>query len=203
MIQIKGLKKSFDALTVLNIDEFTINRSGVYAVLGPNGSGKSTLLKCLMGMIIPDEGSIHINGSSIKEQWHYRKQIAYLPQIAQFPENIKVNELFDMISDLRMGGDQRADYIALWKLQPYLQQSLKSLSGGTKQKVNLVLCFMFDVDIIVLDEPTAGLDEESVEILKKIIRSKAHKTILLSSHLKEFVNDLTENQYRLVNGKLC
>ena len=204
MIIIKELHKKFGKNQVLKGVDLEISNKGIFAVLGPNGSGKTTLLKALLGMVIPDSGSISVGGTLIKKQWKYRDQIDYLPQIANFPSNLKVKELIAMIKDVRnrSGDDERL--IKLFRLEPFLNQKLSNLSGGTKQKVNLVLTFMFNNPIIILDEPTTGLDPIALIHLKELIlEEKAKgKIILITSHIMSFVEEMADEIVFLLEGKV-
>ena len=96
MIEFKDVHKKYGKLEVLKGVSFTIKDGGIFAILGPNGSGKTTSMKSFLGMVIPTKGDIFFNGKSIKNQWAYREQISYLPQIANFPSNLKVKELLAM-----------------------------------------------------------------------------------------------------------
>src|SRR5690625_619566 len=159
MIEVNKIYKKFGKNEVLKGIDLKIDQKGVFAVLGPNGSGKTTLIKCILGMVLPNEGTIKVDGESIARNWEYRQKIDYLPQIANFPTNLTVGELFKMIKDLRDRNDADVTpYVKRFGLEPYLDKKLGNLSGGTKQKVNLVLTFVFDSPIIILDEPTTGLD---------------------------------------------
>lgn len=204
MIQIENIHKQFAKNKVLKGVNLNIPEGGIYAVLGPNGSGKTTLIKCVLGLVIPDEGSISILEQPVKNQWKYREQINYLPQIANFPGNIRVRELIGMIKDLRSKpGDERS-LIDLFGLEPFLDKKLANLSGGTKQKVNLVLTFMFDSPVIVLDEPTSGLDPASMIALKKLIRKErqAGKTFLITTHIMQFVEEIADQIVYLLEGRI-
>ena len=101
MIQIENLHKKFGRNQVLFNLDLDIHSGGIFAVLGPNGSGKTTLIKCILGMVIPSSGEIEVQDNTIKKNWKYRQDINYLPQIANFPGNLKVKELIRMIKDLR------------------------------------------------------------------------------------------------------
>jgi len=158
MIKIENLNKKFGKLVVLENLSLNIKEGGIYAILGPNGSGKTTLIKCLLGMVIPNKGNIYVNNKSILNKWVYRNNLNYLPQIANFPSNLTVAELIKMVKDLRPKSSNETDLINLFGLNDSLNKKLGNLSGGTKQKVNLVLTFMFDSELIILDEPTTGLD---------------------------------------------
>lgn len=205
MISINNLYKKFGKNEVLKGIDLDINRGGVFSVLGPNGSGKTTLIKCILGMVLPDSGSISIDGKPIKGRYKYRNDIDYLPQIANFPGNLKVSELIAMIKDLRGTLSHKEDeFIELFKLQPFLNKKLGNLSGGTKQKVNLVLAFMFDGPLLILDEPTSGLDPISHLRLKNLINSEREKgkTILITSHILSFVEQIADEIVFLLEGKI-
>ena len=101
MIKIEKLHKKFGKNIVLKGINLEIQAGEIFAVLGPNGSGKTTLIKCILGMVIPNSGLIEVDGESIKKEYRYRKKIDYLPQIANFPNNLTVKELIRMIKDLR------------------------------------------------------------------------------------------------------
>lgn len=204
MIRVENLSKKYGKNEVLKDLDLQIEPGGILAILGPNGSGKTTLIKCLLGMVIPTKGSIHVLDTSIKNNWKYRRQINYLPQIADFPGNIRVNELFNMITDLRQQPERKEDLVALFGLEPFLNKKLSTLSGGTKQKVNIVLAFMFDSPLLILDEPTNGLDPAALISLRKLIKDEKEKgtTILITSHIMQFVEEIAEEIIYLLEGKI-
>ena len=204
MIEIKNLYKKFGKNEVLSGLDLDIGEGGIFAVLGPNGSGKTTLIKCLLGMVIPNKGTISVLGENVKKGSNYRHKIDYLPQIANFPNNLKVKELIKMIKDLRGNTSLDQDLISLFKLEPFLDKKLGNLSGGTKQKVNLVLTFMFDSPLVILDEPTSGLDPISLLRLKKLIQDEKAKgkTILITSHIMSFVEEISDEIVFLLEGKI-
>lgn len=204
MVSIQNLHKKFGKNQVLCGLDLTINEGGIFAVLGPNGSGKTTLIKSILGMVIPNKGDISVFEENVNKKSNYRHKIDYLPQIANFPSNLKVKELIKMIKDLRKPTDEDKRLIKLFKLEPFLNKKLGTLSGGTKQKVNLVLTFMFDSPLIILDEPTTGLDPISLIRLKDIIQvEKAKgKTILITSHIMSFVEEVSDEIVFLLEGKI-
>jgi Cu-processing system ATP-binding protein len=204
MIEISSLFKKFGKVEVLKDLDLSIKQGGIFAILGPNGSGKTTLIKSILGMVIPNKGEIKIDGKSVLKQYLYRKNVNYLPQIANFPGNLSVLELIRMIKDIRGKEAKDAELIDLFGLQPYLKQKLGHLSGGTKQKVNIVLTFMFESDLIILDEPTTGLDPISLISLKKLINSEKDKgkTILVTSHIISFVEEVADQIVFLLDGKI-
>ncbi|MBO3115926.1 ABC transporter ATP-binding protein [Winogradskyella sp. DF17] len=204
MVEITDLYKKFGKNDVLNGINLSIKEGGIFAVLGPNGSGKTTIIKTILGMVIPDKGSIKVFDTNIKNNSDYRHKIDYLPQIANFPSNLKVNELIKMIKDLRGKTDADQNLIETFKLEPFLNKKLGTLSGGTKQKVNIVLTFMFNSPIIILDEPTTGLDPISLIRLKELIQKEKAKgkTILITSHIMSFVEEVADNIVFILEGKI-
>ncbi|HMC01084.1 MAG TPA: ABC transporter ATP-binding protein [Flavobacteriaceae bacterium] len=204
MVSILEAYKKFGKNQVLKGINLNIIEGGIFAILGPNGSGKTTLIKAILGMIILDKGDIKVRGQNIKKSSEYRHQIDYLPQIANFPSNLKVKELIRMIKDLRRKPSNDKHLIELFKLEPFLNKKLGNLSGGTKQKVNIVLTFMFDSPLIILDEPTSGLDPISLLRLKELIQIEKSKgkTILITSHIMSFVEEVADEIVFLLEGKV-
>ena len=204
MVSIQNLHKKFGKNQVLTGVDLEIKEGGIFAVLGPNGSGKTTLIKSILGMVIPNEGNIKVHNQNIKNSSDYRYNIDYLPQIANFPSNLKVKELIKMIKDLRGKTNEDERLIELFKLTPFLDKKLGTLSGGTKQKVNLVLTFMFNSPLIILDEPTSGLDPISMIRLKDLIQAEKTKgkTILITSHIMSFVEEVSDEIVFLLEGKI-
>ena len=204
MIKINDLHKKFGRLTVLDGLDLDIGSGGIFAILGPNGSGKTTLIKSILGMVIPDRGDIELEGEMVRNKWKYRNKINYLPQIANFPANLTVKELISMVKNLRPKEANDRELIKLFDLVPYLDKKLGNLSGGTKQKVNIVLTFMFESDLIILDEPTTGLDPISLIRLKEIIQLQKDqgKTILITTHIMSFVEEVADEIVFLLDGKI-
>ncbi|WP_299527577.1 ABC transporter ATP-binding protein [uncultured Lutibacter sp.] len=204
MIKIEQLHKKFGKNQVLKGVDLEFLDKGIFAIIGPNGSGKTTLIKALLGMVVPDKGDLSVGGTSIRKDWRYRDQIDYLPQIANFPANLTVKELISMIKDLRNRPGEDKRLIALFKIEPFLSKKLSNLSGGTKQKVNLVLTLMFDSPIIILDEPTTGLDPIALIHLKELIKEEKAKgkIILITSHIMSFVEEMADEIVFLLEGKV-
>jgi len=204
MIEFKNLHKRFGKLVVLDGLDLEISKGGIFAILGPNGSGKTTLIKCLLGMVIPNKGDIIFDKKSVLGKWAYRNNLNYLPQIANFPPNLTVIELIKMVKNLRPKDSDTEELIELFGLKSSLDKKLGNLSGGTKQKVNIVLAFMFDSDLIVLDEPTNGLDPIALIHLKEIIQKEKDKgkTILITTHIMSFVDEVADEIVFLLDGKI-
>jgi len=204
MVEFKDIHKRFDKNDVLTGINLSIQKGKTTAILGPNGSGKTTLIKILLGMSHANKGEIFVDESNIKNNWSYRKYIDYLPQIANFPGNIKVKEIIAMIKDLRSQPTRDEELIEYFELTPYLNIKLSHLSGGYKQKVNLVLSLMFDSPFIILDEPTSGLDPVSLIKLKDLLKKEQAngKTILITSHIMSFVEEISDHISFILDGKV-
>lgn len=205
MINLKGLRKSFGDHTVLDNLELEIPAGQATGIVGPNGSGKTTMIKHILGLVKPDQGTITVNGTKLNGQSAYRSEIGYMPQMARYPENMRVRELLDFIKEIR--GTQTTSeerLIELFELHNELDKPLRTLSGGNRQKVGATLAFMFDPKIIILDEPTAGLDPKSSVRFKKLIQEEKSKgkTILLTTHIMSEIEELADYLIFLVEGKV-
>ena len=205
MIAISDLRKRFGRLEVLKSIQLDFSAGKSYAMIGPNGSGKTTLIKCILGMVIADKGEIKVDGKSIANDWTYRNRIGYMPQIGRYPDQMKIGQIFDMIRDLRQ--DQAhidEDLIKEFKLDRMKDKRMRTLSGGTRQKVSASLAFLFDPPILILDEPTAGLDPIAVEALKEKILSikNKDKTFLITSHIMSDLDELSSHLVYLEEGKM-
>lgn len=207
MIIATNVSKQFGKLKVLDNLSVTCNKGECIALIGPNGSGKTTFIKAILGMVICDSGFITFNGHNIKNNWLYRNQIGYMPQIGRYPDNMSIGQLLTMMKDIRADKDAGIDDELLYAfgVDRLLDKRMRTLSGGTRQKVSAVLAFLFNPQVIILDEPTAGLDPVSAEILKeKIIREKEKgKLILITSHILSELDDMVTQIIYIQDGKLC
>lgn len=205
MIQIEHLHKSFGKLKVLDDVSLHLEMGRSVSLIGPNASGKTTLIKCLLGMVLPDAGKIIFDGKNIHNDFTYRSAIGYMPQIGRYPENMKVSQVFDMLRNVRNHSDAFDEELSdAFDIKSIGNKYMRTLSGGTRQKVSACLAFMFNPKVLILDEPTAGLDPLSAEILKKkIVREKAKgKLILITSHVLSDLEEITSDILYLVEGKI-
>lgn len=206
MIFATNVTKKFGKLIALDSINVSCNKGESIALIGPNGSGKTTFIKCLLGMVVPDSGFITFNKQNIKHDWKYRSRIGYMPQIGRFPDNMTIAQVIDMMKDIRKPFTKQTDdeLVQQFELDKIMQKRMRTLSGGTRQKVGACLAFMFQPDVLILDEPTAGLDPVATEILKaKILKEKANgKLIMLTSHVLSDLDEIITQVIYMQDGKL-
>ena len=206
MIIASNVSKRFGKLTALDNVSVTCTQGECIALIGPNGCGKTTFIKSILGMVVSDSGFITFNGKNIKHDWKYRENIGYMPQIGRYPENMTIGQVLDMMKDIRGKKNDKLDeeLINKFALNEILTKRMRTLSGGTRQKVSAALAFLFNPDVLILDEPTAGLDPVSSELLKeKIIAEKNKgKLVLITSHILSELDDLITQVIYMQEGKL-
>lgn len=205
MISIDIVSKNFGALTALDQVSLALNAGKSYALIGPNGSGKTTLIKGILGLVLPTSGNIYFDGKSIYRDWKYREKIGYMPQIGRYPENMRIGQLIDMMKNIRQDKPKiDEELIDAFKLYKIYDKRIHALSGGTRQKVSASLAFMFHAPVLILDEPTAGLDPVSVELLKeKIIHEKRMgKLLIITSHILSDLDEIATEMIYMFEGKI-
>ncbi|MEX2584835.1 MAG: ABC transporter ATP-binding protein [Balneolaceae bacterium] len=205
MIDISQLKKSFGGRSVLDGLSVQIPAGQATGLIGPNGAGKTTLIKSILGLVKPDSGEITIQGKKLNGHWMYRKEIGYMPQVARYPEKMKVHELFSFIRNLR--GEEalyEQELIDRFQLRSELEKPLSVLSGGNRQKAGAVLAMMFAPSILFLDEPTAGLDPRSSLRFKETVHQEIDrgKTVLITSHIMSELEQLVSHVIFVLDGRV-
>lgn len=204
-VEFRGLRKRFGRLVALDGIDVQVAPGHITALVGPNGAGKSTLIKCLLGLVRPDEGEILLGGAPLDGGWEYRQEIGYMPQAPRFPDNLAGREVVEMLRDLRRNlapGD--VELLEWFGESGAFDRPVRVLSGGTRQKLNAAIAFLFRPNLLILDEPTAGLDPVASGVLKDKIRRvrDAGGTVLLSSHLMAELEELAEDLVFLVDGQV-
>jgi len=205
MISFKQVSKNFAKLHALKHVSLDLHSKNSYALIGPNGSGKTTLIKALLGMVIPTSGEILVDEKIIRNDWQYREKIGYMPQMGRYPANMRIGQLLEMIKNIRRNetslDESLVDQFGLKKIS---DKRMHALSGGTRQKVSAALAFLFNPPVLILDEPTAGLDPVSVELLKeKIIEEKEKgKLIIITSHIMSDLEELAGQVIYLHEGSI-
>jgi Cu-processing system ATP-binding protein len=206
MIEARQITKTFGRLRALDDFSVTMPRGRSFSLIGPNGSGKTTFIKCLLGLVLPDSGQLTLDGKSLIGNHALRRRIGYMPQIGRFPDNMRIGQVFDMMKEIRRGAYDHLDeeLKEAFGLDALAHKPMRTLSGGTRQKVSACLAFLFDPDVLVLDEPTAGLDPVAVEILKAkvLAEHRKGKLILLTSHILSDLDEMTTDVLFLIEGKL-
>ncbi len=185
MIRFMQISKNFGRRKVLKDVSLHCSRGSITGLVGPNSSGKTTLMKVLLGLLIPNSGQVLIEGQSVNQNRELHRIFGYVPQYPSFPAQLTVEELFTLLEQLRQQKAIRKDaLVERFGVAPFLKNQLGFLSGGAKQKIGIVSAFMFDVPLLILDEPTASLDLLSAITFRELIltEKKSGKTIFMISH---------------------
>ena len=202
---IESLTKSFGKFKALDNINLQLQKGQAISLLGPNGSGKTTLIKSILGLVIPEKGKITINGQLVTKDCKYRSAIGYMPQIGRYPDNMTIQQVIALIKEIRTDHQHYDEELIYgFGLDKLKNKTMRSLSGGTRQKVSASLAFLFSPDIYILDEPTAGLDPVSSELLKeKILKERtAGKLVLITSHVLSDLEGIASHIVYLQDGKL-
>lgn len=209
MIEIQNLTKSYGQIKAVNNLNFTVEKGEILGFLGPNGAGKSTTMNIIAGYIPSSEGSVKVCGFDIMEKpEEVKKRIGYLPEQPPLYMDMTVTEYLDFVSDLKMVGkkqkkSQLSDIMELVKLIDVRNRLVKNLSKGYKQRVGLAQALVGSPDVLILDEPTVGLDPKQILEIRKLIKAlgKEH-TIILSSHILPEVSAVCEKVVIINKGEI-
>ena len=210
MIEVKHLTKSYDSHPALDDLSFTIEKGRVYGFLGPNGAGKSTTMNIMTGYIGADSGEVLINGFDIlKEPEKAKRSVGYLPEIPPLYPDMTVREYLSFVSELKeIPRKDRAAQVdkvlSLVRLTDVSSRLIRNLSKGYRQRTGLAAAVLGFPDIIILDEPTVGLDPKQIIEIRQLIRtlSKDH-TIILSSHILAEVQEICDYVLIISKGRLA
>lgn len=205
MIQIKNVTKHFGKLCALDNLNLEFKQGECIALIGPNGCGKTTLIKSILGMVLPEKGKIIFDGKNIKSGVNYRSEIGYMPQIGRYPENMTIEQIINMVQGIRNSAKKLdMELYERFEIDKMKHKKMCTLSGGTTQKVSATLAFMFLSKVLILDEPTAGLDPIAAEIMKdKITDAKNNgQLVLITSHLLSELESLASQLVFMQDGKL-
>jgi Cu-processing system ATP-binding protein len=204
VVEVTGVSKRFGRVTALDQVDFSVRAGRVTAILGPNAAGKSTVIKSILGLVRPDNGRIVVQGMVVNGAPEYRQWIGYMPQAACFPANLSGRELIAMLQDLRGGAVPDLELVDQLELGGALDRRTRTLSGGTRQKLNAAIAFLFSPSLLILDEPTAGLDPVASGVLKrKILRVRDEGgSVILTSHILAEVEELVDDIVFLLEGRL-
>jgi len=210
LIEVKHLTKSYDSHPALDDLSFTIEKGRVYGFLGPNGAGKSTTMNIMTGYIGADSGEVLINGFDIlKEPEKAKRSVGYLPEIPPLYPDMTVREYLSFVSELKdIPKENRAaqtdEVLGLVRLTDVSSRLIRNLSKGYRQRTGLAAAVLGFPDVIILDEPTVGLDPKQIIEIRQLIRtlSKDH-TIILSSHILAEVREICDYVLIISKGRLA
>lgn len=203
LVEIKGLSKRYEgkklALDNLNL---TLPRGRIIGLLGPNGSGKTTLIKLITGLLTPTSGSITVNGMSIGVTT--KSRIAYLPERTYLQSSMRVDDMIDFFTEFYADFKKERAFEMLKALGIDPSARLKTLSKGTKEKVQLILVMSRDADLYILDEPIAGVDPAARDYILRTIISNYNEnaTVLISTHLITDIESVLDEVVFIRYGKL-
>lgn len=210
MLEIKGLSKSY-VQGVKAVDNFniTINKGNVLGIIGPNGAGKTTVIKCLTGLLIPDEGTISIDGvTQKKNNIEFKRKISYVAEEIQTFEKITGIEFLNFIADVyKINKKTRVEilqkYLKYFEMEGKITEYIADYSHGMKQKLLLISALLHDSDVLILDEPFTGLDPTAIINLKKVILDykKQNRIVILSTHLLEMADSICDEMCFVKKGK--
>lgn len=209
MIEVKNLVKKYGNHTAVDHLNFTIEEGHVYGFLGPNGAGKSTTMNIMTGYLGATEGEVLINGHDIlKEPEEAKKQIGYLPELPPLYMEMTVREYLEFVAELKgIAKNKREESInevekmmKIWEVENRL---IRNLSKGYRQRVGLAQAVLGFPEIIILDEPSVGLDPKQIIEIRELIRQLAKKhTVILSSHILAEVREVCDYILIISKGKL-
>ncbi len=203
MVEVVGLSKRFGRRQVLRELTLCFPPGRLTVLVGPNGAGKTTLLKCLVDLVRPQQGSVLLDGLAVGSDPRLRRRIGYVSQLPRFPEQLSAAQVIELLAALRASAPVRRDEVLdTLGLESEIHRPLSQLSGGTRKKVSAALALIFDPEILVMDEPTAGLDPRSALRLKDWLRAeRGHgKTVILASHLVSELEELSDRIVFLMDG---
>ncbi|MCA0377780.1 MAG: ABC transporter ATP-binding protein [Gemmatimonadetes bacterium] len=205
LVRVRGLTKRYGTRTVLQGLDLDIPRGAVTAVIGPNGAGKTTLNKALLGLVRADGGTVHFDGTDTAGAIAYRARIGYMPQTPRYPDAFSAGDVLHLLRDFR-GADTDTDdtLIDAFALGPLLSRPARALSGGQRQRLNAAAAFLFRPDLLLLDEPTAGLDPIASGILKDAIaRVRGEgRAVVITSHILSELQELADRVVFLHEGRI-
>jgi ABC-2 type transport system ATP-binding protein len=202
LLECKSLSKKFSGFTALSDVNLNIERGRIIGLLGPNGSGKSTLLKIINGLLVPDSGTIKIAG--MEPGVESKKMVSYLPERTYLADWMKVSEAFDFFEDFYHNFNKKKAYDMLERLHIDPKKRLKTMSKGTKEKVQLILVMSRTADLYCLDEPIGGVDPASRDyILNTIITNYSENaTVLISTHLIADIEKVLDDVIFIKDGSI-
>lgn len=204
-LQIINLTKKFGEQTALNTINIEINNNEIIGLLGPNGAGKSTLMKSIVGALKIDEGQIIFNGKDIRgSEIEAKKNIGFLPENNPLYDEMYVKEYLSFVADIHQVSKQRIqEVIELVGITPEKSKKISQLSKGYQQRVGLAQAILHAPDLLILDEPTNGLDPNQIIEIRNVIKEIGkQKTVILSTHIMQEVEALCSRVILIHQGNI-
>ena len=209
MVEVSNLKKTFGTFTAVDDISFTVNKGEVLGFLGPNGAGKSTTMKMITGFLTPDHGTVTVGGDNIAENpVQVKTRIGYLPEGAPLYSDMTPESFLHFVAEIRgLRGAEKSrrveEIINKVNLESVIYKPIETLSKGFKRRVGLAQAILHDPEILILDEPTDGLDpNQKHEVRTLITDMAAEKAIILSTHILEEVHAVCTRAMIIANGRL-
>jgi len=210
MISVSELKKFFGDVKAVNGISFEVKKGEVFGLLGPNGAGKTTTIKLLLGLLEPNQGDINIMGVNPEtEEVQIKSRIGYVSEEPLIFKSLTPKDLFNFIASIRsLDGDETSkraqEYLESLGALEYYEQLVATLSHGNKQKIQIISAILHDPDLLIMDEPLAGLDAKSVKVVKEILDIHVENggSVLFSTHIMEIAEDLCDRIAIMNRGKL-
>ncbi len=200
IISVKSLKKFFGDVKAVNGISFTVNQGEVFGLLGPNGAGKTTTIKLLLGLLEPNEGEMRVFGlNPERNEVEIKRRIGYVSEEPLIFKSLTPKDLFNFVASIR-GLDEinttnlAKEYLENLDAIEYYDQLIATLSHGNKQKLQIIAAILHEPDLLILDEPIAGLDAKSVRVVKSLLELHTQRggTVLFSTHIMEIAQDLCD-----------
>ncbi len=205
-VELRQVRKSYDHFVAVDDLSFVIRQGTVYGLLGPNGAGKTSTLRMMIGITVPDSGEVWLFGEKFRRNLLAR--VGYLPEERGLYRKMKVIEHLNFLAELKGIAAKEAARKAVWwcerlELADWMQKKIEELSKGMQQKVQFIAALLHEPDLIIMDEPFAGLDPANVVLLKDVLleQKKAGKTILFSTHRMDQVERLCDAICLVNHGK--
>jgi len=210
MISVKELKKFFGDVKAVNGISFEVKKGEVFGLLGPNGAGKTTTIKLLLGLLEPNEGIIKVlNLNPETDEVQIKSRIGYVSEEPLIFKSLTPKDLFNFIASIRklnpeVTSERAQEYLESLGALEYYEQLVATLSHGNKQKIQIVSSILHDPDLLIMDEPLAGLDAKSVKVVKEIIDIHIEHggAVLFSTHIMQIAEELCDRIAIMNRGKI-
>ena len=205
LLQAFGIEKRYGVRDVLRAVDLDIPRGAVTAIVGPNGAGKTTLNRILLGLVRADRGVVHFDGELVGRDVSYRARIGYMPQAARFPDNLTTRDVVALLDNLRASRfAPDSTLFEAFGLDAHMDRQVRVLSGGQRQRLNAALAFRYHPELLLLDEPTAGLDPVASRQLKDAIKNarEVGHAVIITSHVLAELEAVADRVVFLLDGRV-